>query len=395
MAGLTLEAPPGDDPVEAVILLGRGMPAGEQQQAFQDLGRRLMAGGLARRVESAFVEMTDPALDVVIRRLSEDGVRACVIVPLILPFDRNLAGWLGRALSGWLGNRAEPMRVALTAAPDDLDGLGAFVGQALRGEAAVRDLRETLKPLSIKPGASMIPRHARTAYVCLGPRCALAGGWHTYDRLRRALGPRANATAGDDRMLVVRTACQGPCNAAPLVTVQPEGIWYGPVPAGEEQAIAEARLTPFALRPGERLRRGDGALVEPDLPLAQAAAGPVKVQAALLRPAMRHAAAIAAFLEIENTSVAPVTLVALRAAESPRVAVHDPRTGHAALRHGDGLPITIGGGERLSFRPGEAHAMFLDLPGPLPDPGEAMPLTLIFADGQRLLVPTCLHPPLH
>ena len=46
------------------------------------------------------------------------------------------------------------------------------------------------------------------------------------------------AGLGDNDVLVTHTGCQFPCNQAPVVSVQPDDVWYGDVdPATASQIV--------------------------------------------------------------------------------------------------------------------------------------------------------------
>ncbi len=57
------------------------------------------------------------------------------------------------------------------------------------------------------------------------------------------------AGLGDDDVLLTHTGCQFPCNQAPVVTVQPDDVWYGAVNPAAARAIVDEHLvgdTPVA-----------------------------------------------------------------------------------------------------------------------------------------------------
>lgn len=73
-------------PAEAVILLGRGMPRGEQEVLLDKLARELMAHDPRRRVVSAFLEMTAPSLEDTIVKLADEGATRIVVTPAFVPW---------------------------------------------------------------------------------------------------------------------------------------------------------------------------------------------------------------------------------------------------------------------------------------------------------------------
>ena len=62
--------------------------------------------------------------------------------------------------------------------------------------------------------------------VCRGPRCTALGSDRTAEALILAL---MRTGQGDDDVLITHTGCQFPCNQAPVVSVQPDDVWYGAV----------------------------------------------------------------------------------------------------------------------------------------------------------------------
>ena len=56
----------------------------------------------------------------------------------------------------------------------------------------------------------------------------------------------------DDDVLLVHTGCQFPCNQAPVISVQPDDVWYGRVDADAADAIVTEHLVD---RPGAPTRQ--------------------------------------------------------------------------------------------------------------------------------------------
>jgi copper(I)-binding protein/(2Fe-2S) ferredoxin len=400
---LHLDKPPRDhgSGFDVVILLGRGMPLGEQERLLPRLGEALVVAGHAARSEVAFVEVTQPSLDEVLVRLDQEGVRRCLVIPVIVPFDRNLRGWLGRALSQRLTAEGLAMEVVLADAPDDLAGLTSLVAAQAERALLKQDVRKALKPLRIKPGASTIPAYRHMVNVCLGPRCAAVGGWHVFDEMKRQLKVHGASTIGVGETVVVRTACQGPCNHAPLVNVQPDDVWYGQLDRKAVDAIVKEHLSAVtgaplatALRPGARLQLADGTLAEPDLPKLTLRHNGLVIEELFLRPAMRHERALACFMTLHNEGDQWQSLDRVHVSGVEAVAVHDPATGHRELTDGMGFPLFVPPKGSTILKPGAMHMMLMGLDD-IPDLAAPVPLRLEFSGGGCVVVSPLVHAPAH
>ncbi|MCB9495680.1 MAG: (2Fe-2S) ferredoxin domain-containing protein [Fibrobacteria bacterium] len=77
----------------------------------------------------------------------------------------------------------------------------------------------------------------RVVYLCEGKVCGPAGGAENTAALREALGER-----GVPGVHTMRTGCQGFCKRAPVVSVQPDGVWYGEVTPTTARRIVEDHL---------------------------------------------------------------------------------------------------------------------------------------------------------
>jgi copper(I)-binding protein/(2Fe-2S) ferredoxin len=337
----------------------------------------------------------------VLIRLDREGIRRCLVVPVIIPFDRNLRGWLGRAFSQKLAAEKMAMEVVLADAPDDLASLTSLVAAQAERAVSRPDVRDALKPLRIKPGASTIPAYRHMVNVCLGPRCAAAGGWQVFDQLKRRLRVQGSSTLGVGETVVVRTACQGPCNHAPLVNVQPDDVWYGQLDRNAVDAVVRDHVgsvagtpLPQALRPGARLYLPDGTLAEPDLPKLTHRRGGIVIENLFVRPAMRHERALACFMTLHNETDQWQSLDRVHSVGVEAVAVHDPSTGHRELSDGMGFPLRVPPNGSTVLQPGATHMMLLGLLE-VPDLATPVPLKLEFSGGGCVEVSPVVHAPAH
>ena len=141
--------------------------------------------------------------------------------------------WLRRTAAPWWRERAghRPVLIVTTRPVTTLDDL----------EAALVDVRPVRgdEPGLTSDAWEHVGGHRHQVLVCRGPRCSARGS----DEVVRALvlGLMA-AGLGDPDVLVTHTGCQFPCNQAPVVTVQPDDVWYGGVDAASAQRIVTEHL---------------------------------------------------------------------------------------------------------------------------------------------------------
>ncbi len=102
--------------------------------------------------------------------------------------------------------------------------------------------------------ATVNPNHTAHAIAEI-ERCTARGADESAAVLGRAL---AAAGLGDDDVLVTQTGCQFPCNHAPVVTVQPDDVWYGGVDAAAARAIVHEHVVGGSPVAGHRLVRDPG-----------------------------------------------------------------------------------------------------------------------------------------
>lgn len=200
-----------------------------------DVDRRddLLAAARDRGATVAFLQMGDPSLSRELTRLADAGAEVITLVGVDLGPLAPAYSWLRRIAGHWWRERAgaKPVLDVATRLVSSLDEIdGALV---------------TLKPITGKePGLTSaawedVTGHRRQVLVCRGPRCTAAG---SEDTMRALVFGLMEAGLGDDDVLVTHTGCQFPCNQAPVVTVQPDDVWYGAVDPAAARAIVGEHL---------------------------------------------------------------------------------------------------------------------------------------------------------
>lgn len=222
----------------AVLLYGRASFAKAQSlSATADRLRPLLVPGT--RIACAFADLAGLSIPDVLDGLTAEGFAEAVVVPCMVPADPSLSTWLAGALSQWSADRGAPLRVRLAPPVEDRLDLARAARDCLAAETS--DVVET-RPSLGKPGWSKVPEHGRQLFFCVGARClhrAAAPLWqHLRGRMKgyRALG------AGPRRVMCARAGCLYPCNLGPLMTVHPEGIWYGALDKAAIDRIVEEHL---------------------------------------------------------------------------------------------------------------------------------------------------------
>ncbi|MFD1333345.1 CbiX/SirB N-terminal domain-containing protein [Methylopila musalis] len=206
----------------AAVLYGRA--AFDRRQSLAAVRDALLAQGVAPRIEIAFADLSGPSLPEVLSRLADEGVARVTVAPCMIPADPSLTVWLPGALSAWASGLASAPEVRLAPAIEAFADLPALARAAL--SAPADDVAEVAPSLG-KPGWSAIPEHGRQAFFCVGARCLHRGAEPLYQLLRDVLKRERALAKGPTRVLCARTSCQFPCNRGPLMTVHPDGVWYG------------------------------------------------------------------------------------------------------------------------------------------------------------------------
>ena len=181
----------------------------------------------------AFLQLADPSVSRELTRLADGGHGRIVVIGVSLGSMAPAASWLRRIAAAWWRER----------------GPGAptlEIATALASGTSVADLelaRAVLRPLTgneaglTSPAWEDVPEHRYQVLLCRGPRCSALGSDASAEAMILAL---MRAGLGDDDVLLTHTGCQFPCNQAPVISVQPDDVWYGAVdPAAAERIVAE------------------------------------------------------------------------------------------------------------------------------------------------------------
>lgn len=195
--------------------------------------------------EVAYLQIGEPSLGAALTRHADAGAERILLIGASLGVLAPANSWLRRVAAHWWRGRAEDERpvveVSTTALrhESDLD-LGVFdVTRPIHGREA---------PLTSAAWED-VPRHRHHVFVCRGPRCTAQGSDRTAEELARTVKARG---LGDDDVLVTQTGCLFPCNHAPVVSVQPDDVWYGPMAAADVEELVDTHLQGDL--PLERLR---------------------------------------------------------------------------------------------------------------------------------------------
>jgi (2Fe-2S) ferredoxin len=197
----------------------------------------------------AFLQLGDPSLSRELARLADLGAERVVVVGVSLGSLAPAVSWLRRICGHWWRERAghrPEVEVGTSLATDPAE-VRALIGltrpitgnEAGLTSAAWEDVTE----------------HRHQVLVCRGPRCTALGSDLTAEALIIELMRQGQ---GDDDVLITHTGCQFPCNQAPVVSVQPDDVWYGGVGPEVARRVAREHLvegTPVEAHRLTRVRR--------------------------------------------------------------------------------------------------------------------------------------------
>ncbi|MFF9125483.1 ferredoxin [Streptomyces sp. NPDC014889] len=208
----------------ATVLVGMSLT--EANRRAELLGAAAPSGAT-----TAFLQQGEPSLSAELTRLADAGTETVVLIGVRLGASGPGHSWLRRIAAYWWRERAghRPALLVATRLADSADSVAAAA--------------ESVKPISgeepglTSPAWEEVTGHRHQVMVCRGPRCTAKGADDSVRALARRL---AEHGLGDDDVLVVQTGCQFPCNQAPVVSVQPDDVWYGHVdPAAAATIVAD------------------------------------------------------------------------------------------------------------------------------------------------------------
>ncbi|WP_341926854.1 (2Fe-2S) ferredoxin domain-containing protein [Nocardioides psychrotolerans] len=213
---------------EATLLVGMSVREVDARAGLVSLADEVGAG-------VAFLQLGDPSLSRELDRLADSGVARVMLVGVSLGTLAPAASWLRRVAAHWWRQRAGH-RPDVDVATRLLGSLEAAALAAALGD--VRALTGT-EPGLTSSAWEAVTAHRHQVLVCRGPRCTALGSDATAEALVLAL---MACDLGDDDVLVTHTGCQLPCNQAPLMTVQPDDVWYGGVDPAAARRIVDEHL---------------------------------------------------------------------------------------------------------------------------------------------------------
>jgi (2Fe-2S) ferredoxin len=214
--------------VTAVVLVAPGPLPPEARAALAALVRSQEAAGLA------FLSLAEPSLTRELSRLADLGAERIHLVPTGVG-AASARSWVRRVAAHWLREHGGPelLLAAEPLAEPDADRLAAL----LTGPARAVTGREA----GLTSAAwDDVPGHRHQVFVCQGVRCLARGADAVITDLYAGLEA---AGLGDDDVLVTVTGCQFPCNHAPLLSVQPDDVWYGHLDAEAVAGIVTEHLS--------------------------------------------------------------------------------------------------------------------------------------------------------
>ncbi len=188
---------------------------------FNEAATRL--GAVAVTMQGSGVGMVEQ-LD----HLAATGVERVYLVPVNLA-EPLPTSWLGRVARWWVAHRPEAQlevwyqTKAVLGLPTELPS-----------QQGARRLQA--KDSLTSPDWEQVPPVRRHVLVCRGPRCSAKGAAALSAKLGAELYRRDLLDTG---VLVTQTGCMYPCNQAPVVVIQPDMEWLGPVGEDDVAALAD------------------------------------------------------------------------------------------------------------------------------------------------------------
>jgi (2Fe-2S) ferredoxin len=209
-----------------LILVGMSVSDVDRRDLLLDAARRLGAS-------VAFLQMGDPSLSAELTRLADAGATTVTLVGVSTGPLGPGHSWLRRIAAHWWREWAG-VRPRIEVATE-------LVTELATGLEAL-DPGDTRPITGTEPGLTSaawehVTDHRHQVMVCRGPRCTAKGA---EDNLRALILAMLRHNLDDADVLLLHTGCQFPCNRAPVISVQPDDVWYGGLdPAAVERIVAE------------------------------------------------------------------------------------------------------------------------------------------------------------
>jgi (2Fe-2S) ferredoxin len=203
----------------------------------------LLAAARRHGATLAFLQMADPSLSAELTRLADEGHETITLIGVSRGPLAPGQSWLSRIAAFWWKER---------------QGRKPEVRVAKRLMTDLAEIPEGSRPITAyEPGITSdaweeVGSHRHQVNICRGPRCTAKGA---VENLRAMVLAMMEHNLGDDDVLLVHTGCQFPCNQAPVVSIQPDDVWYGGVDPAGAAAIVGEHLVGGVPLPAYRLNR--------------------------------------------------------------------------------------------------------------------------------------------
>lgn len=218
-------------------LLNQYQAVGQQKLAVDAAYIDVVADTTSPMVQLAFIDRRAPSLPEALDACREH--RSVRILPLLLPEEPALRRWLHKVVMRWVHASGSQQRIVVSEALAQQVSLAPLLAQAVH--TPVADVRAAFAGGTDCAGQgegneeggdwqhdpiawSSVPDHQRVLLWCTGPRCAAKGALTLWPVLAQTV--QRNPVLRK-QVLLMQTSCQFPCNHAPLMSVQPDGVWYG------------------------------------------------------------------------------------------------------------------------------------------------------------------------
>jgi len=245
----------------AVVLCARGSSDPDANADVYKLARLLREGRAFDRVAPTFVGVTEPLLDETLHDVAKTRPDGIAVVPYMLgdgvlterirdgteefdaeyPYVDAAAGAPLRTDSRLLDVLADRWQAARTDSVEmscdtckykvELDGYEEDVGGARATLRALTHQQAHADREDVDDQPHVHDAPEKHVAVCTNQTCAAAGSPAVLENLRQAVRD------GDCDARVTRTSCLDQCGEGPIVTVYPDGVWYGGVEPDEAERI--------------------------------------------------------------------------------------------------------------------------------------------------------------